>query len=114
LTAFLKIVRSAPRDGESAIEFIELQPTGAVTRTVAEDLDGELLANSVAIQSHSSSAFADYAYGSQHPSLWTAKAPAADDAAAWATLCCATESIPRAEFERLFRRARPDIQISAH
>lgn len=109
MAVYFRILRTRPHPTGRDEEIIEVDDTGAVTREVYRDLEGELLANSIAILSHLNGHFAEFAWNSEHPSIWASPVPTTADDPRWHELNCTAEPVEKASFLSRFRRARPAI-----
>ena len=107
---YLRIIRNDPRLDEAPEMLVEIGPQNSVTRIVEIFDDGRAVNNSIEIKSFGHGAFADYAYTASAPCLFAHNFPAPDQYDAWfGAHDSHYESIRKAEFERAFMRARPDL-----
>tara|TARA_Y100001947_G_scaffold157915_1_gene169468 strand:+ start:1379 stop:1711 length:333 start_codon:yes stop_codon:yes gene_type:complete len=110
MAEYLRIERVNPETSEPPVSLFEIQPDNSVTRTVDLFDVEHIVANSVRMMSHGHGAFSDYAYGNSSACLFANLFPKPDDYAAyWLERGATYEHVKKAEFERLFMRATPDI-----
>jgi hypothetical protein len=110
MSIYLRIRQANSRSGENVEELLEVLDNGAVPRSVRIAGGEPPVSNSIAITSHGSSAFSDYAYNSGASATLRTDLPhPATDDTFWAARGCTCETIAKGVFEKAFQRARPDL-----
>ena len=105
---YLHVVKEDPFDWIEA--FYEIDPSNKITRMVTVEIDGTSVANSVAILSHRSGAFADAVYGGGPKCIFFGGFPKPQDYDEyWSRKGCTFEAMKPVEVQRRFMAAKVEF-----